>query len=216
MRCGYHNSRLRLASPYRPRKTRCRHKLAVYVDLDAVSRKHSRSLLGKYVRLYSRIKRDSYRSVLVSIVDIVCKTLRCTPYSVYVEPVCARADNTAQTARAEFKIAVEPVLDSLCIARYLFKLFYKILVLGRILAPQLVEFHFSHCQTPLISISILIISIHNHYTNNRVIFQVPANKFTKKQHNFLLICKTFEFVRKSLDKTRKPWYTCCNKCWSNS
>ncbi len=150
MACGNNDTRAAAESPYSIGKHRRRHKLAVDVYLYAVCSKNCGSFLGENVGLYAAVVSDSHRGICgESLVNIVCKTLCCSAYSINVHSVGACADNAAQTARTKFKIAVKSVCDSVGISCNGFKLGLKIGIVGGFFAPKGVKLGFVHNNTSI-------------------------------------------------------------------
>ncbi len=147
---GDNDTRAAFKSPYGVGKHRRRHKLAVDMYLYAVCRKNGGGFLSENVGLYAAVVSDSHRGICrESFVNIVRETLRCSAYSIDVHSVGACADNSAQSARTEFKIAVESVCNSVGVSCNGFKLGLKIGIVGGFFAPKGVKFCFVHNNTSI-------------------------------------------------------------------
>ncbi len=103
-----------------------------------VSRKNFGGGTGKVIGLYAAVTANgnAFSSVILYIVG---KTLRRLVHGVNVHSVCTRADNAAEPAGAEFKLAVEAVGDLLLFPPYTFKLGFKIGVGRRVFKPEVIK-----------------------------------------------------------------------------
>ncbi len=81
------------------------------MHFDAVCGEYAGGFLGKHIGFYPRIIRYGNTAVCKMLIDIIRQPLCGTANGIDIQPVCACADYTAQSARAKLQIAVETILN---------------------------------------------------------------------------------------------------------
>ena len=138
MACGNHNAGVALKAPYRKGKHGSRHKLFININLNSVCRENAGGGFGKKVGFNAAVVSYCYFAVIRYRIYICGKPLRRLAHGIYVHTVCARAYNSAKTARSEFKIFIKCVRYGVAVVFDCLKLRNKIGILNGFFTPKLI------------------------------------------------------------------------------
>ncbi|EHM36453.1 Hypothetical protein EfmE4452_0651 [Enterococcus faecium E4452] len=140
MRCRNHNTGICLQITSRKRYCRNRKQFWPQVHLNTICSKDVCGSLCKHIRFDTGIIANHHGSGFIVLIQIVCQTLACLTYGVYVHAISACTDGTTQTTSTERQIFIERVLNVLL--RIGTQFFYNICI--GMIQPTLIFYFIIH------------------------------------------------------------------------